>query len=74
LEQELDTLINFGTLKKRFSTIQLIEKFLHSLLIHGVLAEVAQDKGRNSYLKLILGPNAHDLLALKMSVTRYEKK
>ena len=73
-EQELQDLSNFGVLQNRFAPVLLLEKFLHSLIYHGILAEVPQKKGRSVFLQLVLGPKAHDLLALKIDVTRYEKK
>ena len=73
-EQELQDLSNFGVLQNRFAPVLLLEKFLHSLIYHGILAEVPQKKGRSVFLQLVLGPKAHDLLALKKDVTRYDKK
>ena len=73
-EQELQDLSNFGVLQNRFAPVLLLEKFLHSLIYHDILAEVPQKKGRSVFLQLVLGPKAHDLLALKKDVTRYEKK
>ena len=72
-EQGLDELSNFGILEKRFVPGVLLDKFLHSLINMGILAEVYQKKGRSSYLQLVLGPKAHDLMALRLSVSRYIK-
>lgn len=73
LEQGLDVLSSFGILEKKFSPVLLLENFLHSLSFDGVLSEKVVRKGRHVFLELMLGPKAHDLLALRMSVTRYEK-
>lgn len=73
-EESLDSLSNFGLFKKRFAPAVLLEKFLPSLIYHGVLAEITQQKGRSISLNIQLGPKAHDLLALNMNVTRFEKK
>ena len=72
-EQGLDKLSNFGILEKRFVPDVLLDKFLHSLINMGILAEVYQKKGRSSYLQFVLGPKAHDLMALRLSVSRYIK-
>lgn len=73
LEQELDTLVNFGSLEKRFVPAVLLDKFLHSLINSGILAEVIEKRGKHLYSQLVLGPKAHDLMALRLSVSRYEK-
>ena len=44
-EQELQDLSNFGVLQNRSAPVLLLEKFLHSLIYHGILAEVPQKKG-----------------------------
>ena len=72
-EQGLDELSNFGILEKQFVPGVLLDKFLHSLINMGILAAVYQKKGRSSYLQLVLGPKAHDLMALRLSVSRYLK-
>ena len=72
-EQGLDELSNFGILEKRFVPGALLDKFLHSLINMGILAEVYQKKERSSYLQLVLGPNAHDLMALRLSDSQYIK-
>ena len=73
-DQGLDSFSNFGILQKQFVPVLLLEKFLHSLIYHGILAEVPQKKGKSVFLTLVLGPLAHNLLALNIDVTRYEKK
>ena len=54
--------------------VVLLEKFLHTLINDEVLAEVVQKKGKSDFLNVVLGPKAHELLALNISITRYIKK
>ncbi|XP_028407551.1 ATP-dependent DNA helicase Q1-like [Dendronephthya gigantea] len=72
LEQDLDSLVNFGSLEKRFVPTVLLDKFLHSLINSGILAENSRKKGKSLYAQLVLGPKAHDLMALRLSVSRYD--
>jgi hypothetical protein len=51
----------------------LLDKFLHSLINSGILAEVIEKRGKHLYSQLVLGPKAHDLMALRLSVSCYEK-
>ena len=74
LENNLDSFSNFGILQKRFVPVLLLEKFLHTLLYYGVLTEVAQQKGKSVHLRLTLGPKAHDILELNITIPRFEKK
>jgi hypothetical protein len=64
----------YGILEKKFVPLIMLEKFLHSLIYNGVLAENVVKKGQSVFLQLVLGPKAHDILALRMSVTKYEKQ
>lgn len=73
-DQGLDSFANFGILQKQFVPVLLLEKFLHSLIYGGILAEVPQKKGKSVFLELVLGPFAHNLLAFNINITRYEKK
>ena len=52
----------------------LLEKFLHTLVYNGVLKENIEQKGKSMTVKVTLGPNAHDLLSLNMSVQKLAKK
>ena len=65
----------FGILAKRFSSLILIGKFLHILINMGILSEKISKKGSRGSVsvKITLGPKAHDLLAGKITVTKYEK-
>ena len=73
-EEGLDSFSNFGIFKKRFMPAMLLEKFLHTLVYNGVLTENIEQKGKSLTVKITLGPKAHDLLSLNMSVTKLAKK
>ena len=73
-EKELDSFSNFGIFKKQFVPAVLLEKFLHTLVYNGVLKENIEQKGKSMTVKVTLGPKAHDLLSLNMSVQKLAKK
>jgi len=68
----LDNLATFGSLKKKF-TATMLAKFLHLLIVDEVLAENVQRKGSSSLsITVSLGPKAHNIIAMDMSVSKYE--
>lgn len=72
-EKGLDSLDNYGVLEKKFVPPILLDKFLHLLIVNDILAEKVQKKGKSLYFNITLGQRAHDLLAMNVSVIKYEK-
>ena len=69
----LENFSNYGILEKKFVPVIMLEKFLYILIVQGILTEKVEKKGNSFSFTVTLGPRAHDLLALNMSVNKYEK-
>lgn len=74
LENGLDSCCNFGVLSGQFVPPFLFDRFLHILLLKGILKEIVKQRVKSFAVYVGLGPNAHDLLGLNVNVIRYNKK
>ena len=73
VENGYEDLVNFGCFTKSFVPKILLDIFLHDLLFQGILGEDIIRTKRNIGIHVKLGPKAHDLLAMRMSINKTEK-
>ena len=71
---ELSHFTTFGALKKKFTPVMLLTKFLNILIVHGILSENVETKSSgNIHIELCLGPKAHNLINHDLTLLKYEK-
>ena len=71
---ELSHFTTFGALKKKFTPVVLLTKFLNVLVVHGILSENVETKSSgNVHIELCLGPKAHNLINHDLTLLKYEK-
>ncbi len=71
---ELSNFTTFGALKKKFTPVTLLSKFLNVLIVNGILSEKIETKsGGNIHIELCLGPKAHSLINSDLPISKYEK-
>ena len=63
-EKNLDTSSTFGSLKKQFISVMLLQKFLSLLIYHNVL---------NETVAVTLGQNAHKVIDHKLYIPKFVK-
>jgi superfamily II DNA helicase RecQ len=72
-DKNLDTLCTFGSLKKQFVPIMLLQKFLNLLIYYDVLSETVAFKRNSISVTVVLGPNAHKVIDHKLYIPKFEK-
>ena len=71
---DLSHFTTFGALKRKFTSVTLLSKFLNILIVDGVLIEKIEKKSSsNMHIELCLGPKAHNLINSDLSLSKYEK-
>ena len=71
---DLSHYTTFGVLKKKFTPVSLLSKFLNILIVHGILSENVEPRSSgNIHIELCLGPKAHNLINHDLTILKYEK-
>ena len=71
---DLSHYTTFGSLKKKFTPVSLLSKFLNILIVHGILSENVEPRSNGSiHIELCLGPKAHNLINHDLTILKYEK-